>query len=131
MYAHKVACTDLYLICMIIVIDSEQELGSGREKVLPLKDNRTAYFYTIVICLSTAYSGYSLTVIASSNLEMLKSYYEISLSDSSTLSLLNGILPAGGILGSILVPTLLTHTTKKYFVNNIYMGYTILHWGHL
>lgn len=99
---------------MIIVIDSEQELEADQDSCIPLKDNRTAYLYTMVICLSTAYSGYSLTLIASSNLEMLKSYYNISLDDSSTLSLLNGILPAGGILAALLVPTLFSHTTKKY-----------------
>jgi hypothetical protein len=114
---------------MIIVIDSGEEVESSQEHSIPLKDNRLAYLYTTVICLSTAYSGYSLTLIASSNLTMLKSYYSISLSDSSTQSLLNGILPAGGILGALLVPTLLSYTSKKYLYNNLYMRYTILHWA--
>lgn len=53
-------------------------------------------------------------MIASCNINALKTYYNIDLSDQSTLSLLNGVLPAGGMLGAILVPTLVSLTTKKY-----------------
>lgn len=45
---------------------------------------------------------------------MLQEYYDIDLSFQSTLSLLNGILPVGGMLGAILVPNILPLTTKKY-----------------
>jgi hypothetical protein len=80
---------------------------------IPLKNQHRPYFYCLVICISTIYSGYSLTVISASNLRMLQHYYNIEFSNEATLSLLNGILPVGGMLGSILVPTLVPLTTKK------------------
>ncbi len=80
---------------------------------IPLTNQAKPYYYTVIICLSTLYSGCCLTLISSCNLSSLIYYYAIDLSTQSTLSLLNGVLPAGGMLGALLVPSLVAFTTKK------------------
>ena len=80
---------------------------------IPLKNRVKPYLYSMIICISQIYSGYCLTMISASNLHMLQQYYSIRLSLASTLSLLNGTLPAGGMLGSILVPYFISFSTKK------------------
>lgn len=52
-------------------------------------------------------------MISSCNLSSLINYYKIEFSNQSALSLLNGVMPAGGMLGSLLVPSIVVLTTKK------------------
>lgn len=96
-----------------VIRASEQEQELTLEEEIPIKYNRKPYLFTMAICLSTLYSGCSLTMISASSVHALIDYYEIGLSIESTLSLLNGVLPAGGMLGAILVPTFVLLTTKK------------------
>lgn len=70
--------------------------------------------WSCILFLSMAIFGYSLTVISASSLSMIKRYYEIEFSNGTTLSILNGIIPMGGILGAILAPYILSITRKKY-----------------
>jgi hypothetical protein len=47
---------------------------------IPLANDKRPFFYTLVICLSTVYSGYSLTLISATRVTMLQEYYTIDLS---------------------------------------------------
>jgi hypothetical protein len=60
------------------------------------------------------YSGYSLTLISATSTRQLINYYNVELPQQTVLSLLNGILPVGAILGSLLLPHVMPLTNKKY-----------------
>lgn len=69
------------------------------------------------ICLSAVFYGYCLTVIGASNLPLLFTYYQISLSKEVTLALVNGALPLGGMLGCMLFPYTNLFATKRYLLS--------------
>jgi len=86
----------------------------SNNKDLPILHKGRAYLYCCIICISTAYSGYSLTLISASSMPMLLHYYHIQLKLQTALSVLNGSLPVGAMLGSLLMPYFVRLTTKRY-----------------
>jgi hypothetical protein len=66
------------------------------------------------MCISTAYSGYSITLISSTSITELKRYYQIDTAVQTTLSLLNGMLPVGAMVGCLVLPCFLSIMNKKY-----------------
>lgn len=80
---------------------------------IPIAHKLRAYLHCCVICLATVYSGFTLTLISASSLPMLAQYYRISLPKQAILSLLNGILPVGGMLGCLLVPFFSKLTSRR------------------
>lgn len=87
--------------------------AKNRSKIA-LKNTAVAYCFCIIICISTAYSGFSLTLISASSVPMLRKYYSIDWPQQVMLSLLNGILPIGGMLGCLLLPYFVALTNRKY-----------------
>lgn len=63
-----------------VIRASQQEPELTIQDEIPLTKPRKAYLYTLVICLSTLFSGYSLTLISATNLNGLIDYYDIDLS---------------------------------------------------
>jgi hypothetical protein len=72
-----------------------------------------AVLYTAIVSISALNFGYCLTLISSSSLPMLIHYYNITASKTVALSLLNGSLPIGGVVGALVVPYVLPFTTKR------------------
>ena len=61
------------------------------------------------------YNGYSLTLIAATSMKQLINYYDIPpLQQQTITSLLNGILPFGGMIGCLILPYIMPSTNKKY-----------------
>jgi hypothetical protein len=82
-------------------------------KEVDISQNKRAGFLIFFICLGPLFYGYSLTIIGAANLDLLFSYYDISINKATTQALLNGALPVGGMVGSILYGHLCRLTTKK------------------
>ena len=50
---------------------------SDVELPIPIKSITSAYCYCVILCISTVYSGYSLTLISSTSSAELRAYYRI------------------------------------------------------
>ena len=72
-----------------------------------------------IICLSPMFYGYCLTNIGAANLTYLFPYYHVTLSKQTTLSMLNGLLPIGGVFGCLLFPKVRLLATKRYMKVNM------------
>jgi hypothetical protein len=66
------------MIEVIRASHQEQELTLLEE--IPIRDAKRPFYLTLVICLSTLFSGCSLTIISASSLNGLIQYYGIDLS---------------------------------------------------
>jgi hypothetical protein len=96
----------------------EESIRSGftnkTSKEIDISHHRRAGLLIFFICLGPLFYGYSLTIIGAANLGLLITYYRISINKATIESLLNGALPVGGMVGSILYGHLCRLTTKKY-----------------
>jgi hypothetical protein len=80
---------------------------------IPLKNQVKPYYFTVIICLSTLYSGCCLTSSPPATSLPSSTTTPLTSPPNPPLSLLNGVLPAGGMMGALLVPSLVAFTTKK------------------
>jgi hypothetical protein len=65
--------------------------------------------------IGTIYHGYSLTLIAATSMKQIIKYYDVAhLQQQTITSLLNGILPFGGMIGCLILPYIMPSTNKKY-----------------
>lgn len=91
----------------------KSELTYRTNREIDISYSKRGILLAVFICLGPLYYGYSLTIIGATNLTLLFNYYHISLSKATTEALLNGALPVGGMLGSLLYGYLCRLTTKK------------------
>ena len=91
------------------------KLEKKLREVVPTKYHAKAYLLCIIVSLSNLYFGFSLVIIPATTTTLLMDYYDISLSPTNAVALMNGIFPLGAIVGVNLVKTVFSLTTKKYF----------------
>lgn len=71
----------------------------------------------LIICIGPFYVGNTIFLSASSYYNIYKFHYNIPLPEVLSFSMINGIVPCGGILGSVTLALVMKYTNKRYLKN--------------
>lgn len=74
----------------------------------------------LTLCLSGFYFGYIVVYLGSQNINVLTTYYNLSMDNSLSLGILNGAVSVGGGLGCLLASKFIQNFSRKYLF--IYKG---------
>jgi hypothetical protein len=66
-----------------------------------------------IIGISPFYVGLTIFLSAAASIDTYKHYYNIPLEPVLSFSMINGVVPLGGILGSMTLAYLLKHTNRR------------------
>jgi hypothetical protein len=66
-----------------------------------------------IVCISPFYVGLTIFLSASASWQTLDNYYKIPLGPITGFSLINGVVPLGGMVGSMTLPYVMKYTNKR------------------